>query len=159
MGAVTSLYSPLVNSLYPNMVVTGDYGFAKKVALVALPFTLAGAVMFALLSRCIVLVLGGPQYLAGTSILTLMSPIVFFGFYSMLLGWPVLGAMGSVRALTATTVGSAAFSAATLIVFGVAGIASMTLVCVVRVLSEAVLCVSRFVICAKLQKTKLKEGC
>ena len=40
INAIQSLYSPIVNSLYPHMVRGGDYGFARKLLLVSIPVLL-----------------------------------------------------------------------------------------------------------------------
>lgn len=104
VNAVQALYSPIINSLYPHMVAGGDFGFAKKLIVISVPFVVAGTVLFIFLSRVIVFILGGPEYLEGAYILRLVSPVLVFSFYGMMLGWPVLGAMGRVKELTRTTV-------------------------------------------------------
>ena len=144
VSAVQSLYTPITNSLYPHMVRTSDYRYARKLALVALPFVLVGMVAFALLADVIMLVLGGEQYLAGSQVLTWVSPVLVFSFFAMLFGWPVLGAVGMVSAVTRSTVLSAVFCIAALLILAATGNATLPAICAVRCITEALLFGIRF---------------
>lgn len=114
VSAVQSLYSPIVNSMYPHMVKTNDFRFVRKIAIIAFPVVLVGTVAFAILHNVIFLVLGGNGYLEGSWVVAAVSPVLFFSFFGMLLGWPVLGAAGMVKEITATTVFSSLFCMALL---------------------------------------------
>lgn len=154
VSAVQSLYSPIVNSLYPHMVNSGDYRFAKKLSLLALPVVLVGTVAFCLLSNFIMLVLGGEQYLVGSWVLVWVSPLLFFSFFGMLFGWPVLGAVGKVAEVTKSTVVSALFCIAVLLFVSLVGITDLHAICLIRCLTEALLFGIRFyyalpVLCGK----------
>lgn len=143
VGAVQSLYTPITNSLYPHMVKDGDFGFARRIALVALPVVAAGTAAFAALSDVAVLVLGGESYLGGSWVMAAVSPVLFFSFFAMLLGWPVLGAAGRVAEVTATTVVSALLCIAALLAASLAGLASLQVICAIRCAAEAALCLGR----------------
>ena len=142
--AVQSLYSPIVNSLYPHMVNTGDYKFVRKLSLIALPAVLVGTVAFAFLSNFIMLVLGGEQYLTGSCVLVWVSPLLVFSFFGMLFGWPVLGAVGKVAEVTRATVISAVFCIVALLGVSFAGVATLRVICVIRCITEALLLGIRF---------------
>lgn len=142
--AVQSLYSPIVNSLYPHMVNTGDYMFARKLSLIALPAVLVGTITFAFLSKFIMLVLGGEQYLAGSWVLVWVSPLLVLSFFGMLFGWPVLGAVGKVAEVTRATVISAVFCIVALLGVSFAGVATLRVICVIRCITEALLLGIRF---------------
>lgn len=142
--AVQSLYSPIVNSLYPHMVNTGDYTFTRKLSLIALPAVLVGTVAFAFLSNFIMFVLGGEQYLAGSWVLVWVSPLLVFSFFGMLFGWPVLGAVGKVAEVTRATVISAVFCIVALLGVSFAGVATLRVICVIRCITEALLLGIRF---------------
>lgn len=142
--AVQALYEPIVNSLYPHMVNTGDYRFAKRLSLLALPAVLIGTIAFCLLSNFIMLVLGGEQYLAGSWVLVWVSPLLVFSFFGMLFGWPVLGAVGKVAEVTNSTVASALFCIAALLLASFGGVADLHAICVIRCLTEAILFGTRF---------------
>lgn len=149
VGAVQSLFSPIISSLYPHMVVSGDFAFAKRLARVSIPFVIVGTIGFALLSDIIVAVLGGYQYADGTYVFKLVSPIIFFSFYGMFFGWPVLGAAGQVKEIMQTTIWSSAFSVAALLSITALGIASVATFAVVRSLAEALMCALRLNECRK----------
>lgn len=143
VSAVQSLYSPIVNSMYPHMVKTNDFRFVRKIAIIAFPVVLVGTVAFAILHNVIFLVLGGNGYLEGSWVVADVSPVLFFSFFGMLLGWPVLGAAGMVKEITATTVFSSLFCITSLLLVSFSGIVSMALICAIRVITEGILCVSR----------------
>lgn len=142
--AVQSLYAPIVNSLYPHMVNTGDYRFAKRLSLLALPVVMFGTVLFSLLSNLVMLVLGGNQYLVGAWVLVWVSPVLVFSFFGMLFGWPVLGAVGKVAEVTKSTVISALFCIASLLIASFAGVADLRVICIIRCATEALLFGIRF---------------
>ena len=143
INAIQSLYSPIVNSLYPHMVKGRDYGFARKLLLVSIPFLVLGTIAFAMLCDVVMLVLGGEEYLAGSWVIAWVSPVLLFSFYATMAGWPILGASGKVVQVTYTTVGSAIFSIVSLLAVSAAGVANMQVICVIRCLTEAIMCVSR----------------
>ena len=143
VNAVQALYSPIINSLYPHMVAGGDFGFAKKLIALSVPFVVVGTGLFICLSRTIVFILGGPEYLEGTYILVLVSPVLIFSFYGMMLGWPVLGAMGRVRELTRTTVISSLASVVMLLLAMASDMASVAIFAVIRSLTELIMCSMR----------------
>lgn len=150
VSAVQSLYTPITNSLYPHMVRGGDYNFAKRLALMGLPVVGIGTTAFALLSDVVMLVLGGSDYQEGSWVIAAVSPVLFFSFFGMLFGWPVLGAAGKVAEVTKTTVGSALFCIVTLLLVTGLGVATMPIICGIRCATEAVLCVSRMWYARKL---------
>lgn len=154
IGAVQSLYSPIINSLYPHMVAQGDFGFAKRLALISVPFVFGGTALFFVLSDFIMFTLGGAQYLPGAYVLRLVAPVLVFSFYGMFFGWPVLGAVGRVKELTATTLLSSLASIVVLIAVAVVGVASVAVLAVVRCLTEAFMCVLRLNECRKAFRNK-----
>lgn len=149
ISAVQALYIPITNSLYPHMVAQGDFGFAKRLALISVPFVFGGTVLFFMLSEFIILVLGGPQYLPGLYVLRLVTPVLVFSFYGMFFGWPVLGAAGKVKELTATTLASSLVSVTALVLLTVAGMASVAVFAVARSITEALMCALRLNECRK----------
>lgn len=144
VNAVQSLYSPIVSSLYPHMVNTGDYRFARRLSLLALPAVLVGTIAFCGLSNFIMLVLGGERYLVGSWVLVWVSPLLVFSFFGMLFGWPVLGAVGKVAEVTRSTVISAVFCIVSLLVISLSGFADLHIICVIRWVTDALLFGIRF---------------
>lgn len=143
INAIQALYAPITNSLYPHMIKSGDYRFARKLLLISIPVLLVGTISFAALSSTVMLVLGGKQYLAGSWVIAYISPVLLFSYFATMVGWPILGASGKAGKVTATTVGSALFCIASLLLVSAAGFASMTIICLIRCLTEAIMCLSR----------------
>lgn len=143
VNAVQSLYTPIANSLYPHMIKNRDFGFVRKLALVALPVLVLGIVAYCALSRPIMLVLGGPEYVGGAHVMWMISPIFIFSFYGILIGWPVLGAMGHVKELTVSTLFTGIVNLVSLLALYLAGLITLDVICVARWGCDALLLLVR----------------
>ena len=154
--AIQALYSPIVKSLYPHMCAARDFALAKKLLLIGLPVVLVGTIAFALLGDQIMLLLGGEEYLAGSRIVTMVSPVVFLSYPAMLLGFPVLAAVGREKQLTMSSVIACLFHIAGLALLAIGGRFTIPALCVLRCLTELVLCVSR--VWYVLQWNRAPEG-
>ena len=143
VNAVQSLYTPIANSLYPHMIKNRDFGFARKLALVALPVLVLGIVAYCALSKPIMLVLGGPEYVGGAHVMWMISPIFIFSFYGILIGWPVLGAMGHVKELTVSTLFTGVVNVVSLLALYLAGLITLDVICVARWGCDALLLLVR----------------
>lgn len=143
VNAVQSLYTPIANSLYPHMIKNRDFGFARKLALVALPVLVLGIVAYCALSKPIMLVLGGPEYVGGAHVMWMISPIFIFSFYGILIGWPVLGAMGHVKELTVSTLFIGIVNVVSLLALYLAGLITLDVICVARWGCDALLLLVR----------------
>ena len=143
VNAVQSLYTPIANSLYPHMIKNRDFGFARKLALVALPVLVLGIVAYCALSKPIMLVLGGPEYVGGAHVMWMISPIFIFSFYGILIGWPVLGAMGHVKELTVSTLFTGIVNVVSLLALYLAGLITLDVICVARWGCDALLLLVR----------------
>lgn len=143
VNAVQSLYTPIANSLYPHMIKNRDFGFARKLALVALPVLVLGIVAYCALSQPIMLVLGGPEYVGGAHVMWMISPIFIFSFYGILIGWPVLGAMGHVKELTVSTLFTGIVNVVSLLALYLAGLITLDVICVARWGCDALLLLVR----------------
>lgn len=143
VNAVQSLYTPIANSLYPHMIKNRDFGFARKLALVALPVLVLGIVAYCALSKPIMLVLGGPEYVGGAHVMWMISPIFIFSFYGILIGWPVLGAMGHVKELTVSTLFTGIVNVVSLLALYLAGLITLDVICIARWGCDALLLLIR----------------
>lgn len=143
VNAVQSLYTPIANNLYPHMIKNRDFGFARKLALVALPVLVLGIVAYCALSKPIMLVLGGPEYVGGAHVMWMISPIFIFSFYGILIGWPVLGAMGHVKELTVSTLFTGIVNVVSLLALYLAGLITLDVICVARWGCDALLLLVR----------------
>lgn len=161
VSAIQSLYSPIVNSLYPHVVASQDLRSVKRFLLIGMPAVVAGCVVFWLLADGVMLVLGGAEYVGGAGIVRLVTPVLLFSFPGMMLGFPVLAAVGREGWLTASSMVSAAFHIVGLLVLALAGAFTVPTVAVLRSFTEFVLMVGRvlFVIKWRWGRTLVvKEG-
>lgn len=143
ISAIQSLYTPITNSLYPHMVVKHDFALAKKLLYLGVPTVLVGTVAFALLRNTVMLVIGGADYLEGSYVIGLVSPVLFFSYPAMLIGFPILAAVGREKQLTLSSVISAIFHIAGLIVLAGIGQFTISHVAILRDCTEAVLLAAR----------------
>lgn len=153
VNAVQALYTPIVNSLYPHMLNNRDFGFARRLALIAAPALVVGTATYCLLAEQIMFVLGGSDYLGAAHVMRMVSPVLPISFYAMFIGWPILGAMGYVKGLTITTVIAGVFNVISLLVLYVTGLATLDSICVVRWLVEIVMLGSRGFLLARVTRT------
>lgn len=154
VNAVQSLYTPIANSLYPHMIKNRDFGFARKLTLVALPVLVLGIVAYCALSKPIMLVLGGPEYVGGAHVMWMISPIFIFSFYGILIGWPVLGAMGHVKELTVSTLFTGIVNVVSLLALYLAGLITLDVICVARWGCDALLLLVRVFMLWRVARSK-----
>lgn len=154
VNAVQSLYTPIANSLYPHMIKNRDFGFARKLPLVALPVLVLGIVAYCALSKPIMLVLGGPEYVGGAHVMWMISPIFIFSFYGILIGWPVLGAMGHVKELTVSTLFTGIVNVVSLLALYLAGLITLDVICVARWGCDALLLLVRVFMLWRVARSK-----
>lgn len=121
LAAVKALYTPITNALYPYMLKGVQYDVIKRInRIMFLPISVGSAIII-LIPDMLLTVIGGSKYISAQNILRLLLPAFIFSYYSMLYGWPVLGALGKVKETTLSTVFAAMiqlFSIAVLILCG-----------------------------------------
>lgn len=138
INAVQSLYTPITNSLYPNIVATHNYRNVLRVILFAMPVLVAGLLVIELFATNIVAIVAGEVYAGSGWVLSMLAPIIFFSFFGALLKWPVLGASGHIKELSVGVYVSAAVLVTSLSVSFVTGTCSIIIVAAIRVIVEAV---------------------
>lgn len=157
--AVQAFYSPIANSLYPHMLGSRDFKFASKLAIAAAPALAVGTAAYCFLSEQIMAVLGGQDFIAAARVMLMISPVLPISFYSILIGWPVLGAMGRVKELTASTVVTGLFNVLSLLALYLVGKATLETVCFMRWVVEAVLLGTRgFALVMAIRDERRKDG-
>lgn len=160
VSAIQSLYNPIVNSLYPHVVVRQDLKPAKRLLLVGIPVVVVGCVAFWLLADVVTFVLGGAKFLDGSIIVRLITPVLLFSFPGMMLGFPVLAAVGKEKWLTASSVISAGFHVAGLFALAALGMFTIPAVAILRSCTEFVLMAGRsfFVMRWRRERSLAPEG-
>lgn len=152
--AVQSLYNPIINSLYPHIVKSRDTKLLKKFLLVGMIIVSIGTVLFVFCSRLIMLVLGGPEYVDGSYVLSLLAPVLWFSFPAMLIGFPYLAAIGKVKELTISSVTAAIFHIAGLIILGVGGGFTIVSVAILRCCTEAIMLLMRTIFIRRTRRAQ-----
>lgn len=104
LSAAKALYSPITNSLYTQLIKSRDIKLVKRIAkFMGVPMLIGTAVVFSQ-SNAIMWIIGGEKYSVAGIYLIMLLPAFVFSFYSMLYGWPVLGAINKIGLTTSTTV-------------------------------------------------------
>lgn len=136
VSAILNMYNPIINGIYPYMLKKRDFGLIKKIMFIALPVLLCGAVFTVMCSSFAFRILTGNSYVEGSYTLALLTPVLVFAFPGMLLGAPVLGVIGKDKELSNVTIFAAVFHVTCLIIIHFMGKFSLTIVCLLRSLTE-----------------------
>lgn len=153
--AVQSLYNPIVNSAYPHMVANRNFSVIRKFLVVGVPVVTLVTVAFGLAAQPIMLVLGGKEYLPGAYVIPYVAPVLLLSYPAMLLGFPVLAAIGREKLLTASSVAAALFHISGLAVLALTGSFTIVSVAVLRSCTEFVLLALRLIFVVK-SRVRLK---
>ena len=154
INGLSSLYSPLSQSLYPYLLkkAANSGGLSlRKLYLICFPPLLLMAVALAVLHDPVMWLLGGSEYLPGSYVIIVLSPLVVASFYVQLSGWPSLGATGAVKELTKTTTVSMVFHIVLLGLLALLTNYELFFVASARVLSEILMTVLRLRECHKAE--------
>lgn len=147
ISAATQLYAPITNSLYPHMLATKDFAFARRVFVFALPVVVLAGLALALFSNQIIALIGGDSYIAGSQILVYISPILPLAFYSTMFGWPILGAVGKAKEIAISTIVSACVCLAAIVIIVAMDCLTIITMCILRCSVEGLLLTIRFIMC------------
>lgn len=109
VNAVQALYTPISDAIYPEMIKNKNISVINKTIKIFTPIIIAGCIMVFLFADLGLYILGGEKYVNAAPILKCMIPVMFFGFLSVIYGWPALGAIGKVKEVTITTIIAAIF--------------------------------------------------
>ena len=142
--AVQALYTPITNGIYPQMVRSKDRGLIQKTMKIIMPLVCIGCVLTYFIAKYVLLLVGGEKYVAAEYLLRLLIPVLFFGFPSMLYGWPTLGAIGKQKQTTMTTILSAGFQIVMLLILILLHSFTLVSIAIVRCFTEVLLFALRF---------------
>lgn len=152
IGAAQSLYTPITNGIYPQMVRTKDYSLLKKTMSIFMPVVLMGCIFTFFVAKYAVVIIAGSKYEDAYTTLRLLIPVLLFSFPSMLYGWPALGAINKQNETTATTVLCALFQVIALGILIVTKRFNLVTISIARGCTEFLLFSSRFLLCKKFKK-------
>lgn len=151
LAAVQAMFVPITNALYPHIVVNNNTKFVNKIAIFALPILVVITLFFCIESNLIIKIIGGSEYLQGGYVFYWISPTIIFSFYSMLYGWPVLGAKGYTGKLASATIVSSVVCLVSIIFSALFFNMNLVVVCLIRCFSEFILMILCMFWCFKLK--------
>ena len=144
VGAVQSLYTPITNGIYPQMMRTKDRHLIQKTVKIFMPIVCLGCVVTFFIAKYVLLIVGGEKYVAAEYLLRLLIPVLLFSFPSMLYGWPTLGAIGKQKQTTMTTISAALFQVVMIVMLILFRNFNLVSIAILRGCTEAVLLALRF---------------
>lgn len=146
VAAAKSMYTPIANSIYPYMVTNKNLLLVKMICkIMALPMIL-GVVVVLFAGENILVLIGGPNYTYAGYIMKWLLPVIVSSFYSMIYGWPVLGAMGKVKETTTSTIIAAACQIVGIFIIYIFDVFNLVTLAVCCGISEIMLLVIRYYI-------------
>lgn len=104
VSAVQTLYTPITDGVYPEMVRSKSFKIIFRVLKFFVPILVIGCVSIYWLADLPLWLVGGEKYLVAKPILRALIPVLLFSFPGVLFGWPALGAIGRIKETTRTTV-------------------------------------------------------
>jgi len=152
IGAVQTMYSPIIDGVYPEMVKTKSTTLIKKMLTVFMPIIVLGCFFSIVMAELALVIVGGEQYRGAANIFRLLIPVLFFSFPGMLIGWPVLGAIGKVKEVTTSTILTAIFQITGLGVLILTNSFNLYLLALLRSITEFLLFAIRLRYCVKNRK-------
>lgn len=144
VGAVQSLYTPITNGIYPEMIRSKNYNLIKKTIKIIMPIVSLGCIVTFFVAKYALLIVGGKQYVDATPLLKCLIPVLFFSFPSMLYGWPTLGAIDKAKETTRTTVFTAGFQILGLIILIATHHFTLINIAILRGVTEFILFFTRY---------------
>lgn len=139
IGAVQTLYSPISDALYPEMVKSRDFSLIQRTMRIFMPIVLLGSAFCVVAAKYILIIIGGEQYAAATATFRWLVPVLVFSFPAIVFGWSSLGVVGKEKAVLQTTVISALFHIAGLLALVILGHFDLVSIAILRSLTELVL--------------------
>ena len=146
LSAAKSLYNPIANSLYPHMIRTKDIQSVKKINRIMIVLIIFGVLIVLFFSNQILSIIGGEKYTISADFLKYLLPAFVASFYSMIYGWPVLGAIDKVKETTMTTILASIIQILGLGIFILSDNFSLVTLAICSSMSEVVLWISRYLI-------------
>lgn len=148
-SAVQAMYSPINNGIYPDMVKNKNIIVIKKTLKLITPIVTVGCIFTVIVAEYALLIVGGKQYMAAASVLRALTPVLFFSFPAMLLGWPTLGAIGKAKAVTTTTIITAIVQVVGLLLLALIGRFGLIEIALLRGFTELIMLICRASMCIK----------
>lgn len=138
VNAIQACYTPIADGVYPEMIKSRNLNLIRKIVKIFLPLVAVGCCLAYVLAGFGMYILGGEEYLVAVPVFRTLIPVLFFGFLSVMFGWPVLGAIGKEREATFSTVCSVVLHIALLVLLIVTDSFTLINIAIVRSVTEMV---------------------
>ncbi|WP_395350071.1 oligosaccharide flippase family protein [Fructilactobacillus sanfranciscensis] len=139
IGAIQSLYYPIQDGIYPEMVKKRDLKLFRKIILFFSPLVLLGCLITFLEAPLILTIVGGEKYKAASFLMRLSVPLLFILFLTILHGWTLLGPIGKVKEVTFSTVMGSVCQVMGLVILVSCHLMTLFWIMVLRTLSQVVI--------------------
>lgn len=143
IGAVQTLYNPISDGLYPEMVKSRDFALIRRTMRIFMPIVLLGSVFCIVAAKYILVIISGAQYAAAAVTFRCLVPVLVFSFPAIVFGWPALGAIGKEKSVLQTTIITAVFHLAGLLLLAVIGGLDLISIALLRSATELILLLTR----------------
>lgn len=144
IGTIQSLYNPISDGIYPQMIKSKSIGLIKNIFKLLIPLIITGCIISYFLAPQVINLLSGPKYGVSVTIFRMLIPILFLGFISIMLGWPTLGAINKSKETMITAILSATVQMISFLLLIITNSFTIWNIALVRILCEIVLLSSRF---------------
>lgn len=159
VSAAKAMYTPISNGIFPNVVITKSLKIVNKAAeFGSIPLFL-GCAVIAVFGNGIMSIIGGDDYGAAGEYLKYLIPVLVFSYYSMLYGWPALGAIEKNKEVTISTIAAALLQVFLIIALVWRGHCSLFGLAMCCCASEALLLMLRACFVVKYRNLFLDRGC
>lgn len=156
INAIQALYTPISDAIYPEMIRSKNLLLIRKVICIFMPIIAVGCAFTFVFGKWALLILGGGKYVAALPPLRGLIPVLFFGFLSIIFGWPSLGAIGRVKETTISTVSACVFQIVLVIVLLMCGRLTLLNMAITRSCVEMIMFVIRFFYFNKYKREFIK---
>lgn len=152
ISAAQSLYTPIMNGIYPYMVQKPSLDLIKKIIAIFTPLIFVACLITYLYAPLLLVIVGGKKYAASVPILQMLLPMLFISFFSMLVGWPCLGAINKPKATSLTTMVAALFQILSLFSLIFLNWFTISNIIITRTVAEMILLLTRGFFCYKYRQ-------
>lgn len=149
IGSVQSCYTPISGGIYPEMIKNKKFSLITRIVKIILPIVLIGCIVAYFLAGIVLEILGGVDYLVAVPVFRWLLPSLFFGFLSVIYGWPALGAIGKTKEATLSTVISVTVHICLLAILILFDSFTLINIAIIRSVTELVLFAIRYYFCRK----------
>ena len=152
IGSIQACYTPISDGIFPIMIQSKNFKLIKRTLTILMPFVILLCLLCYFFSDFGMTLLGGAEYLPAASIFRLLIPCIFWGFLSLILGWPSLGAIDKAKETTISIVLSICFQIAILIILIFKNQFTLINIAIVRTTTDFILFAVRGFFCLKYRK-------